>query len=234
MDQEPATVNNVVEIREIESTPLGIGKLDSIFSGKVPRICNIVFSGPIGSDSLHTSLQIMLNKAKDGEPSLYISFHNSEEKILNFLKTMDSNILNFLNRGTIMVKRLNPFEMANIYCKSPNEQDRIKKFLDQFKFVEEFKPGTVVVDSLSSLQLAFPNDKLVYRDYLDNLFHYFENLGIMAIFIREFALQEAAEEFYEDIIADSVLYFDKGSIKPIKRFVLAQKKKNLFANMFGL
>ncbi len=176
-DAKPATekkVEDTVEIREIVTTTLGYPELDNLMKNGVPRICNILFVGMMSTGKTSTGLKLLLNTAKKGEKALYISFQDSEEKIINVMKNLDSKILEYVNSGNIQVNKLDPFEISKD-CMVENgeghEHIEAEKKLD---FVEIFKPKVIVVDSLSALELSFSDNKMCYRKYVDEMFKYFE------------------------------------------------------------
>ena len=53
-----------------------------------------------------TSLQIALEAAKKGQRALFISFHDSEEKIINIMSSIDKDVLTYINSGNIHIKNL--------------------------------------------------------------------------------------------------------------------------------
>jgi len=207
---------NIIEVREIDNLKLGVRELDRLFPYGVPRISNILFSGPLNSNKLILCLKLLINHAKMGEKGLFLSFHTSEEKILNLLKEVEPNILNFLNSGTIKTKRLNPFEIGEEFARENKQDMRVSQFLERLKFVHEFAPSIVVVDSLTALQLGFPNNKLAFRDFIDNLFHYFEMLGLLSFIIRD--EEDTTEQFYEDIISDCIIHLSNNKLRVLKNF----------------
>ena len=209
----------VVEIREIESISLGLKEVDKHFPRGVPRICNMVFVGTMSTGKTLTALKLILEKARQGEKALYISFHDSEEKIINIMKTLDEKILDYVNSGNIMIKKLNPFEIVNEFTTADNAK-KFGKCCRFLEFTELFGPQLVVVDSLSSLELSFGENKIDYRHYIDRMFKYFEKLGLLAIFIKELKRDEDVnKEFFENLLADTILYFYrvKGSKKSLSK-----------------
>jgi len=232
---------DMVEIREIELAPLGIKELDKLFKHGVPKICNMLFVGVMSSGKTLTALKLILSTAKKGEKAIYISLHDSEEKIINIMKSMDKDILTYVNSGNILIKKLDTFEIARL-CHFKKEELEKKQEAAMncnftLEFVEKFNPSVVVVDSLSTLELTFSDDKMCYRHYISNMFKYFEDVGVRSVMIKELVKEEDLHiEFFENILADSILYFahkkDGGvEIKLIKDYPVSanNKKKEFFS-----
>jgi KaiC/GvpD/RAD55 family RecA-like ATPase len=231
---QPILQEETVEIREMEILPMGIKELDSIFKKGVPKICNFLFVGEMSTGKTSVALKMLLATAKRGEKALYLSLHDTEEKIINILKSMDKDILNYLNSGNILVKKLDPFEIARQCSIRKAELDSnpnmgFKDCRQTLDFIEVISPSLVIVDSLSAIELCFSEEKMCYRHYVDNMFKYFEKLGIRSIFIKELVVEsDLHKEFYENLLADCILLFKgKGKINLIKEYPinLDMKKK---------
>ena len=77
---------------------------------------------------------------------------------------------------------------------------------------------------------------MCYREYVDEMFKYFEKLGVISVFIKELMKEENVnKEFYENILAYIIIFFEKGkdeklNLKLIKEYPLpkTKQKKGLF------
>ena len=229
--QKSKLQENLIELREITLVPLGLKELDTLFPKGIPKICNMMFMGIMSTGKTLTALNLILEKAKQGEKVLYISFHDSEEKIINIMKTLDSEILDYVNSGNIMIKKLNPFEIIHDFT----NKDATQKFSMSCKyleFIEVFGPQLVVVDSLSTLELTFGQNKIDYRHYVDRMYKYFEKMGLLGIFIQELKSDsEINKEFYENLLSDIIVYFSrseknkKSDLKVIKEYPIPEEAK---------
>ena len=222
---DQANDEDVVEIRELTLTRLGLPEIDNIFRRGIPNICNLLFVGTMSTGKTLTALKAILSMARQGKRAMYISFHDSEEKIINVMHSIDSDILKYINAENISIQKLDPFTMGHTCTKEDFDS---YEFL---QFVEIFSPNLIVVDSLSALELGFPEHKLCYRKFVDDMFKYFEKLGVVTIFIKDLkSKEEVHQEFFENIIADVIVEFErtqKGekSIKLVKDYPIPQPKK---------
>ncbi len=222
----PAQANiseEVVEVRELEFSEIGLKEIDTLFKKGIPNICNILFVGEMSTGKTISALKLILATAKKGQKAIYLSLQDSEEKIINILKSLDKDIINYLNSGNIQVKKLDIFNIikeCNIKRAELEKNVNIDLNLESsLSFVEAYNPNLIVVDSLSALELGFSDDKMCYRHYIDCLFKYFEKIGVRAIYIKELVKEEELhKEFFENILVDCILFFksDKKGKKEIK------------------
>ncbi|MFH2020568.1 MAG: RAD55 family ATPase [archaeon] len=242
LDPASQKSEDTVEIREYETSDLGLKELDNIFKAGVPKISNTLFVGTISSGKTTTALRLLLARAKKGEKVMYISLQDREEKIINILKGHEPKILEYINAGNIVVKKLDTFQIAKeCQMKRKKVEDTYDysyaDCTDTLKFVSDMQPKFIIVDSLSALELSF-SEKMCYRHYVDTLFKYFEELGVLAVFVKE--LTDASQlnsEFFENILADAILLFEtnrgKNKIKLIKDFPIKSNPKKKFFSIFG-
>ncbi len=221
---------DLVELREIELMSLGLKEIDNLFPKGIPKICNMMFMGTMSTGKTLTALNLILERAKLGEKALYISFHDSEEKIINVMKSLDPKILDYVNSGNIMIKKLNPFQIVDDFTKKANKN--FEKCCKYLEFVQVFGPQLVVVDSLSALELTFGQNKIDYRHYVDRMYKYFERLGLLGVFIQELKSDsEINKEFFENLLSDIIIYFSrnenskKSDLKVIKEYPIPESAK---------
>jgi KaiC/GvpD/RAD55 family RecA-like ATPase len=229
----------VVEIREITAEKIGVREIDSLFKAGIPKICNILFTGTMSTGKTQAALKMLLAVARKGDRAMFISLHETEEKIINILKAQDAKILDYINSGIIIIKKLDTFELAR-YCqvkqKAMDASGQAASFDDcsaPLRFIEDFNPRLVIVDSISALELSFFDQKMCYRHFMDVMFKYFERLGVLGIFVKELKDdKELNSEFYENILADIILHFhqkkNKTVIDVLKHYPVHLQKKGGF------
>ena len=232
--------NSVVAVREIETGSIGLKEIDILYKKGIPKISNILLVGPLNANKQVTCINLVINRAVRGQRAAYLSFNLSEEKILNLMKQVDKDILNYLNEGNILVKKVDPFEIERFYAKPHKEKDRVAKFLEKFQFIQDFNPSLIIVDSITALKQVLQDDNLHYRQYLDTMFKFFAILGVTGVFIKDLPQNEKInKEFYEYILADSILYFSKSffgktKIKLVKSFELKPSESGFWDKIKGL
>jgi KaiC domain protein len=131
-----------------ERVKVGILGLDDMLGGGlIPgSICAII--GTYGTGKTTFSLEFVWDGLKKGEPIIYISLEEREERILSYMKLKGWDITPFLNKSLFVIK-LDPtdFNVAN---------NRIKNELP--KLIEEVKATRVVIDPISLFEDLFETD----------------------------------------------------------------------------
>jgi circadian clock protein KaiC len=182
----------------------GIEGLDDLCGRGIPVGSNVLVGGGPGSGKTILTLQILVNAAKRGEKCLYMSFEESEKRLKKHMKEFGWSYEELEAAGNLIIKRFDLFDITRsmdaLLAKAKGE---LLIDLEPIILPQNFRPDVVIVDSLSAIAAAFTGKDENYRIYAEQLFRFFEKLGITSFLITEtepFAekLTAGVEEFLSD------------------------------------
>lgn len=185
----------------------GIKGFDDLFENGIPRDSSIIVAGGAGSGKTIMCLQIVANAARNGSKCLFMSFEESEEKLIQHMEDFGWNPRELIGKGRLMIKRFSPFDVSR-FIDALLAQKRGELLID-FKPVilpDNFRPELIVLDSVSSLASVFSGE-IGYRSYIEQLFRYFEELDATSFLITE--TEQIPTSFsptgVEEFLADGVI-----------------------------
>jgi len=197
----------------------GIEGFDALLEKGIPKAAAVLVAGGAGSGKTIFSLQIMIHHAQKGEKCLYMSFEESETRLIKHMEEFGWPASELIKKGNLLVKRFNPFEITRsvdaLLMKSKGE---LLIDVKPIIFPQNFKPTIIVVDSLSAIASAFTGKEDSYRIYIEQLFRFFEDIGATSFLITETAQvptvfsTTGVEEFLADAVV--VIYnIKRGNIR---------------------
>lgn len=197
----------------------GVPGLDELFSKGIPRGYSILVAGGAGSGKTILSLQILENKCIEGKKCFYMSFEESETRLMEHMDEFGWHAKQAIKEGLLKIQRINPFEITrNVDALLAKQKGELLIDVDPVILPKNFKPDFVVVDSLTAIASAFTGKEDSYRVYIEQLFRFFENLGSTNFLITE--TNQVPEIFsqtgVEEFLADGVIVFynfKKGDVR---------------------
>jgi KaiC/GvpD/RAD55 family RecA-like ATPase len=182
----------------------GISGFDGLFEKGIPEGSSLLIAGGAGSGKTLMSLQILNHAASQGKKCLYMSFEESEERLMEHMKNFGWDKP---RKGKLMIKRFSIFDVSKaLDALMAQEQGELMIDVKPIILPKNFKPDYIVVDSLTAIASAFAG-KDSYRSYIEHLFRYFENLNVTSFLITE---TEQVPKIYsptgvEEFLADGVI-----------------------------
>jgi len=153
----------------------------------------VLIEGYPGAGKSTFAASICYDYALRGEKCLYITFHEDKEKFFTILSTLGIQFANMEREGLFK------------YIKLPVSSD-IEAFLDTVnKYLYEFKPKVIVIDTINPLLKAVETD-FARRAYLHNYFAALpETINGLVILVYESPLREA--EIYSEMeyVPDTII-----------------------------
>ena len=184
----------------------GILGLDILFKDGIPKGISVLISGGAGSGKTLLCLQMMANAARDGKKCLYMSFEESAERLKNHMKRFGWDLGK--DEGNLVIQRSNLFDITrSIDALLAKQSGDLLIDVKPVILPDGFKPDMIVVDSLTAIASAFCGKEEAYRMYIEQLFRYFEQLGVNTFLISE---TEQEPRIYsptgvEEFLADGVI-----------------------------
>ena len=122
----------------------GVPALDVLFKGKngtgYTRGSTILVSGTAGTGKTSLAAAFALESCKRGEPCLFLSYEESEGQLAQNMSSIGFNLDELVHKG-----------LLKIVSTRPSFFGLEKHLLDIYKYIDEFKPKSVVIDPLTSL-----------------------------------------------------------------------------------
>jgi circadian clock protein KaiC len=191
-----------------EFVKTGIQGFDKLLEKGIPKGSGILIAGGAGSGKTIMCLQILANAAREGKKCLYMSFEESEARLKSHMEDFGWNPSELERRGSLMIKRMSSYEIARaVEAMLAKERGELLIEIEPMILPSGFRPDIIVVDSLSSISSYFVGRSDQYRSYIEQLFRYFEKLGITSFLIAE--TKQMPETFsptgVEEFLADGVV-----------------------------
>lgn len=207
------------EIKEVsdEYIPTGIPGFDELITkGGFRKSKSILVSGGPGTGKTLFCSQLIYNAALKGKKCLYVSFEEAPKGLMEHMREFGWHIDKLEKQKKIIIHRQDPFMIARgvealLEKAAGSLTINIKSI--PLLIPKGFKPDIIAIDSISALASAFTGKAESYRIYIEQLFRFFEKLGVTVFLITE--TQEAPKKFsesgVEEFLADGVvvLYYIK-------------------------
>lgn len=186
----------------------GIGGFDSLFDHGVPDGTSIIMAGGAGSGKTIFCLQTLVNRAKNGENCLFLSFEETKESLVEHMNAFGWDAQQLIDDGNLEIQQFSPFNTGRqVEAMLAQEKGELKVDVDPVIIPGDYDPDFVVIDSLTAIASAFSGDGDSYRIYIEQLFRFFEDLGATAFMITE--TEQEPEQFsptgVEEFLADGVI-----------------------------
>jgi circadian clock protein KaiC len=206
--EESKVDSNKPKIDSKEFIFTGIPGFDALLDNGIPRGSSILLAGGAGSGKTIMALQVLYSHALKGDKCLYMSFEESEERLVRHMSQFGWDAQKLIQKGNLFIQRLNPFEITrSVDALLMKAKGELMIDVNPVIFPNHFKPTIVVVDSLSAIASAFTGKEDSYRIYIEQLFRLFEEMGATSLLITE--TQQVPTVFsatgVEEFLADGVV-----------------------------
>src|SRR5882757_4379111 len=175
-------MNSVEQIAEKAKS--GIWGLDNILSGGFSRGHVFLMEGAPGTGKTTIALQFLMEGAKAGEKSLYITLSETEQELRDGAASHGWT----LDKGLVVHELLPPESLLDseqqqslLYSSDLELGETTKQI---FEAVERHKPSRVVLDSLSEIRLL-AQSSLRYRRQILAMKHYFAKFGATVVMLDD-------------------------------------------------
>ncbi|MDD5588103.1 MAG: ATPase domain-containing protein [Candidatus Nanoarchaeia archaeon] len=135
----------------------GIEGLDELFQDGIPKGCSVLIAGGAGSGKTIFCLQTLNYHAIQGKKCLYMSFEESEERLMEHMEGFGWNPKELIKKGNLIIKRFNPFDITrSVDALLMKAKGELLIDVEPIILPEKFKPDIIVVDSFHQETLRSP------------------------------------------------------------------------------
>jgi len=154
----------------------GIAGLDDVLAGGFARGCLFLLEGMPGTGKTTIALQFVLEGARAGERSLYITLSETKKELLLAAASHGWTVPDSVELFELQPPEnlLNPDHQQSLLYSSDLELGETTKMI--FEVVERTRPTRIVLDSLSEIRLL-AQSSLRYRRQLLAIKHYLARIG---------------------------------------------------------
>ena len=175
MMTEAATEERAAEASGNGLVMTGIDGLDVMLGGGVPRGHTVVVLGSFGTGKTTFGIQFLVQGLINGEKGIFISLEEDVDSIVASAAGFGWDLATPLKEKRLAIVKLEPADAKTTLTKVRSELP---------KFIRDFGADRVVVDSVSLLNMMFPDD-VERRARLFALSHQIKSTGATALFTAE-------------------------------------------------
>jgi len=166
-----------------------INGFDKLFSeGGIPKGNSVLVAGGPGTGKSTLCRQICYNLVSKGKRCMYVSFEESQERIIKSMENFGWNIRKYVDDGQLLIQKINPLDILRMKFGSIGGSGSATELSYKIKplvIPKDFNPDVIAVDSLSAIIAASVTKDKNYRVYLQQLFSFFEETGSTSFLITE-------------------------------------------------
>jgi circadian clock protein KaiC len=191
----------------LERCTTGIGGLDAILEGGIPRGNMVLVAGSVGTGKTTLSLEFLVRGAERGERSLFISVTESSSKLIQNLSTFEFFRTDLVDQGKLVF-----IDLPTIYEKlglereelTPEEIDILIRTIRDL--VRTLGAKRLVLDSLTSVCYRIRRDEQI-RDFMLRLGQELKIAGCTSLLVSEIGPQPGRYSLHgvEEAIVDGVI-----------------------------
>jgi KaiC/GvpD/RAD55 family RecA-like ATPase len=184
---------------------------DELFKEKgIPQGNSILIAGGPGTGKSTFCRQICYNLVLNGKNCMYVSFEESQERIIKSMESFGWDIKKYIEDGKLLIQKINPLDILRMKFGSIGGSGSATELSYKIKplvIPKDFNPEIIVVDSLTAIIAASVTKDKNYRVYLQQLFSFFEETGATSFLITETdpIPTRYSETGIEEFLADGII-----------------------------
>src|SRR3989338_8620980 len=177
----------------IKRLKTGVPGLDSLVNGGIPENSLVLLTGSTGTGKTTLAMQFLIEGIRHGEPGIYVSLEEAEEKTLLQMKLLGWPVDEYKAKGMLLVSQPELYDFDKLIN---HIEDNVRKM----------KAKRLVLDSVSIISLYFQDRFKVRRAILD-LERTLKKLDCTTIAISEMPENSSAISLYEveEFVVDGVI-----------------------------
>jgi circadian clock protein KaiC len=200
------------DVRALPKAPTGIGGLDQITLGGLPKGRPTLVCGGAGCGKTLLAMEFLVRGATQyGEPGAFIAFEETAPELAENVRSLGFDLDKLVADGKIAVDHIH---VERTEIEETGEYDLEGLFLRLGLAIDSVGAKRVVLDTMETLFGGF-NDHAVLRSELRRLFRWLKNRGVTAVITGERGDGQLTRQGLEEYVSDCVLFLDHRVIDQI-------------------
>ena len=189
----------------IAKAPTGIGGLDQITEGGLPRGRPTLLCGGAGCGKTVLAMEFLVRGVTEfNEPGVFVAFEENERELAQNVASMGFDIPGLIAQKKLVVDHVR-VERSEI--EETGEYDLEGLFIRLASAIARVGAKRIVLDTIESLFASFSNANIL-RAELRRLFGWLKSNGVTAVVTAETGDGKLTREGIEEYVADCVLLLD--------------------------
>ncbi len=200
------------EILGVEKCPTGIGGLDEITGGGLPRGRSTLICGGAGSGKTLMAMEFIVRGIKEyGEPGVFMAFEETEADLTRNVASLGFD-LDELVRQKKMALDYVRIERSEI--EETGEYDLEGLFVRLNSMIEGVGAKRVAIDTVEALFAGLPNQAIL-RAELRRLFRWLKERDVTSVITGEQGEHTLTRHGLEEYVSDCVIFLDHRIVNQI-------------------
>jgi circadian clock protein KaiC len=189
----------------LPKTPTGIGGLDEITEGGIPKGRPTLICGGTGCGKTLLSMEFLVRGAVEyGEPGVFMAFEETAEELTQNVRSLGFDLDQLIRRKKLAVDFVR-VERSEI--DETGEYDLEGLFVRLGHAISKIGAKRVVLDTIESLFSGL-SDTAILRAELRRLFRWLKDKGVTAIVTGERGEAQLTRQGMEEYVSDCVILLD--------------------------
>jgi circadian clock protein KaiC len=189
----------------LEKAPTGIGGLDEITMGGLPRGRPTLVCGSAGCGKTMLAMEFLVRGIQQyGEPGVFIAFEESPEDLAKNVASLGFDLKELEAEGKLVVEYIH-VEKAEMAVAGAYDLEGL--FLTLQACIEEVGAKRISIDTLETIFGGFDNQALL-REEIRRLFRWLKERDLTAVITAERGDGTLTRQGMEEYVSDCVLLLD--------------------------
>ena len=196
----------------LEKSPTGIGGMDEITDGGLPRGRTTLIAGGAGSGKTLMSMQFLAQGAlRYDEPGVFVAFEETAEDLSKNFASLGIDLQDLVSKKKILIDYI---YIDSSEIEETGEYDLEGLFIRLGSAIDSIGAKRVVLDTIEVLFAGFKNYAIL-RSELRRLFRWLKSKGVTAIVTGERGDDTITRFGLEEYVADCVILLDNRMVDQI-------------------
>jgi circadian clock protein KaiC len=192
--------------------PTGIGGLDEITGGGLPRGRPTLICGGAGCGKSLMSMEFLVRGiAEFGEPGVLMSFEEPTRDVVQNVTSLGFDLDDLIRRKKLVIDHV---QVERSEIEETGEYDLEALFIRLNHAIDSVGAKRVVLDTIETLFAGLTNDGIL-RSELRRLFHWLKDKGVTAVVTGEQGTASLTRQGLEEYVSDCVIFLDHRIIDQI-------------------
>jgi circadian clock protein KaiC len=190
----------------LAKTPTGIGGIDQITDGGLPRGRPTLVCGTAGCGKTLFAMEFLVRGAMQfDEPGVFVSFEETADELRDNVRSLGFDLDHMVRNRQLIVDHVR-VERSEIAETGDYNLDGL--FIRIAHAIEAVKARRVVLDTVESLFSGFSDDAIL-RAELRRLFGWLKDKGVTAVITGERGERQLTRRGLEEYVSDCVILLDQ-------------------------